>query len=289
MVVFPADVLHPRRVGDHFAAEADAARAAGLTVGLVDHDGLSRPDGADAAVARVGGTGAAVYRGWMLTADRYRDFFEALTRRGVRLRTTPQMYRRAHELPGWYPALAAHTPPSTWTVGAGRGDFDHARRELSGGPAVVRDYVKSAKHYWDEAMFIPDLNDGDQAWAVASRLRELRDDEFVGGFVLRRFEPFVSTEIRTWWWNGTCRLIGPHLDTAQAPAPDGLDLSTVAAEVTGLGLSFVTVDLARRDDGQWRVVELGDGQVSDRPAAITPDSLVDLFATEQLSLSGYSA
>jgi hypothetical protein len=27
----------------------------------------------------------------------------------------------------------------------------------------------------------------------------------------------------------------------------------------------VTADLARRADGAWRVIELGDGQVSDRP------------------------
>jgi ATP-grasp domain, R2K clade family 3 len=40
-------------------------------------------------------------------------------------------------------------------------------------------------------------------------------------------------------------------------------------------LPFVTVDLALRADGVWRVVELGDGQVSDRPAAITPSALID--------------
>jgi hypothetical protein len=38
------------------------------------------------------------------------------------------------------------------------------------------------------------------------------------------------------------------------------------------------VDLARRSDGQWRVVEFGDGQVSGRPTAIAPDRLVTLFA-----------
>ncbi|MEW2330749.1 ATP-grasp domain-containing protein [Micromonospora chersina] len=36
----------------------------------------------------------------------------------------------------------------------------------------------------------------------------------------------------------------------------------------------MTVDLARRDDGTWRVVELGDGQVSDRPSTISPYDFV---------------
>jgi hypothetical protein len=37
-------------------------------------------------------------------------------------------------------------------------------------------------------VFIPDVADTAAAWRVASRLRELRGDDFVGGFVLRRFE-----------------------------------------------------------------------------------------------------
>jgi len=30
---------------------------------------------------------------------------------------------------------------------------------LGSGPAIVKDYVKSRKHEWDEACFIPDLAD----------------------------------------------------------------------------------------------------------------------------------
>jgi hypothetical protein len=34
--------------------------------------------------------------------------------------------------------------------------------------------------------------------------------------------------------------------------------------VRALRLPFVTADLALRADGTWRLIELGDGQVSDR-------------------------
>jgi len=37
------------------------------------------------------------------------------------------------------------------------------------------------------------------------------------------------------------------------------------------------VDVVRRADGGWRVVELGDGQVSDRPAAVSPEALVEML------------
>ena len=38
---------------------------------------------------------------------------------------------------------------------------------------------------------------------------------------------------------------------------------------------MVPGNLVRRSDGVWRVVEVGDGQVSDRPATTT----ADLFMT----------
>ncbi len=44
--------------------------------------------------------------------------------------------------------------------------------------------------------------------------------------------------------------------------------------IKGLNLPFVTVDLALRTDGQWRVVEIGDGQVSDYPATAPADALI---------------
>ncbi|MFT7841658.1 ATP-grasp domain-containing protein [Saccharothrix sp. BKS2] len=277
-LLVPSDVLHPRRPDEHFAAEAEAARAAGVAVALVDHDALADPDGdADRAVRRVPeGAGVAAYRGWMLSSERYAAFAEALRRRGVEPWTGPEQYRRAHELPGWYHDLAGVTPRSAWTSGDDRAGFDRARDELGPGPAVLRDYTKSMKHHWDEAAFIPDLADADAAWAVASRFRELRED-VVGGFVLRRFEHFASAEVRTWWVDGECRLVGPHPDTPDDLPATPPDLGGVAPLVAGLGLSFVTADLVRREDGEWRVVELGDGQVSDRPSTIAPAALVGLL------------
>ncbi|MBM7814653.1 ATP-grasp domain-containing protein [Saccharothrix algeriensis] len=272
-LLVPSDVLHPHRADEHFAAEARAARAAGMSVALVDHDALSRGLDADRAVRRVTGGGAAIYRGWMLRGEQYRAFDAALRRRGVELRTDAERYRRAHELPGWYDRLAALTPRSVWTTGVDRAAFDAARQELGAGPAVLRDHTKSLKHRWHEAMFVPDLADADAAWAVARRFRELRGEDLVGGFVLRRFETFVSAEVRTWWVDGDCRLVGAHPDTPRDEPGEVPDLAA-APLIAGLGLAFATADFARREDGSWRLVELGDGQVSDRPGTVAADELI---------------
>lgn len=75
-------------------------------------------------------------------------------------------------------------------------------------------------------------------------------------------------------------LIGPHPDTPDQYPPDSLDLTGLAPLVAALGLPFVTVDLAMRSDGVWRVVELGDGQVSDRPATTAPEELMTALRTD---------
>ncbi|MEU6206746.1 ATP-grasp domain-containing protein [Micromonospora musae] len=274
LLLVPADPLRPRRPDEHFASEARAAREAGLTVAVVDHDALLRGAEPERAVPALPAGATAVYRGWMLPSHRYAALARVLAERGVSVRTSAEQYRRAHELPGWYPALAPVTPRSVWTIGSDRTDFDHALRSLGAGPAVVRDYVKSMKHHWDEATFIPDVADADGAWRIAARLRELRDDDFVGGFVLREFESFTSAEARTWWVEGRCVLVGAHPDTPGAPPADGFDLDWLTPFVTALALPFVTVDLVLRDDGAWRVVELGDGQVSDRPPGLPPEEFI---------------
>ncbi|WP_189335543.1 ATP-grasp domain-containing protein [Actinoplanes ianthinogenes] len=274
MLLVPKDVLRPRRPDEHFADEAAAARQAGIEVAVIDHDALTRGDSADEAVARVPGGADAVYRGWMLRASHYQAMAAALERRGVTLRTGPSRYRRAHELPGWYAAAAGHTPESVWTTGDGREDFAAACAGLGSGAAVLRDYTKSMKHYWDEAAYIPDIADVEAAWRVASRFRELRDDEFTGGFVLRRFEDFIGAEVRTWWAGGECRLVTAHPDTPGEQPPADLDVTVFAGLMRTVNLPFATADLARRGDREWRLVEIGDGQVSDRPRSTPAEELI---------------
>jgi hypothetical protein len=126
-------------------------------------------------------------------------------------------------------------------------------------------------------VYVPDLTDGERAWSVASRMLQLRGDHLAGGIVLRRIEQFTGAEVCTWWIDGQCRLITARPDTPEHLPPPGIEVRMLEPIVAGLGLPFVTIDLVRRVDGVWRVVEMGDGQVSDRPSSTPAETLIDVL------------
>ncbi|WP_327270219.1 ATP-grasp domain-containing protein [Streptomyces sp. NBC_01218] len=270
--LFCSDPLRPNRPDPEFAEEAAAVREMGAGLALIDHDALLAGDAAG-AVARVPrDSGPYWYRGWMVPVQRYAELGEALATRGARLLTDAAAYREAHELPGWYAVFEELTPRSVWHALTGTapvpvdGAFWAAlARPLGGGPGIVKDFVKSRKHEWHEACFVPELRDAERLGAVVARFAELQGDFLAGGMVVRAFERFVPNgEARAWWVDGVPVMVTAHPDTpGDRPDPE---LRRVGEAVRRLGCRLVTTDLALREDGAWRVVEVGDGQVSGFPA-----------------------
>ncbi|MFJ6609555.1 ATP-grasp domain-containing protein [Streptomyces sp. NPDC091289] len=281
--LFCADPLRISRPDPQFGGEVAAVRAAGGRTALLDHDALLAGDAAG-SVARVArDSGPYWYRGWMIPSGRYAELEAALAERGCALLTGAVGYRRAHELPGWYEVFDGLTPRSVWcalTAGApppGGDELAGLAAPLGPGPGIVKDFVKSRKHEWHEACYVPELADREQLAAVAGRFMELQGPFLAGGLVLRSFEPFVAGgEARVWWVDGEAVLVTAHPDTPDStPVPE---LPSLRAAVGRLGLRWVTTDLALREDGVWRVVEVGDGQVSGLPAGAEAGELFAALA-----------
>jgi hypothetical protein len=92
--------------------------------------------------------------------------------------------------------------------------------------------------------------------------------------------------VRIWWVDGASRLVTAHPDTPGQLPPPELDLAGITAPVGALGLPFIAVDLVRRSDGAWRVVEVGDGQVSDRPITTNADNFMTGILATPPELAG---
>jgi len=212
----------------------------------------------------------------MCRAEQYGDIYEALQARGSRLLTSPSEYVRAHHFPGWYKQFEQLTPFSVW------GDEPELLCEQIQGAAIVKDWVKSAKHRWEQACYIPNTQDLPHALRVAAALREIRGDDFTGSFVLREFEHFNGVQARTWWLKDEMRLAGPHPDHPDqlTTCTDTAFLGELQRAVARMDCAFITVDIAQRTDGVWRVVEVGDGGVSDRASSIPADSFIGAVTDE---------
>jgi hypothetical protein len=195
-VIFCADPFNARQADPAYRAVTEAAQALGLESYRISYEALIDEHDAARAVRRVpqaSEPALALYRGWMLRRERYGELFRALADRGLTLLNDPAAYALCHELPGWYPFLEAWTPRSAWieTDGAIADEQLHELLDPFGNqPVIVKDFVKSRKHEWAEACYIPDASDHVTAAQVARRFLELQGPDLNGGLVVRAFEPF---------------------------------------------------------------------------------------------------
>jgi hypothetical protein len=224
-----------------FADQHAALTAAGFTASMC-------PDSVLAGVKPLRGVPqgtTVVYRGWMATAEEYGALVRAIEQAGAVPLTSPHEYLAAHHLPNWYPLLAELTPETR--VFPPDADLFAELRALGWGSYFVKDFVKSLKSGRGSV-----VRDPADAPAVVAELREYRG-RIEGGICVRRVEEFVPESEQRFFV-----LRGVGYAVSGGPVPDAV---RVCAE--RVPSPFFSVDVIRRRDGVLRVVEVGDGQVSD--------------------------
>lgn len=280
--IYCSDPIEQRLPDADFEAEAAEAIAVGAECFLVSYEALVNEADPIRSVRRVPKQDVqslAVYRGWMLKPAQYEQLYEALLTKGLRLMNTPKAYRHCHYLPESYDIVEHHTPRTVWIKMTGEPPMDRIMDmlEVFGGRSIIlKDWVKSRKHEWDEACFIASASDRHGVERVVRRFLELQDDDLNEGLVFREFIEFepigvhpksgmpLTREFRMFFLDGTA------IDSAQYWAegkyidegpPDGQFLGA-AQEIQS---RFFTMDVAKRLNGEWMIVEVGDGQVSGLP------------------------
>jgi hypothetical protein len=281
ILLYPLNPLERGMPDELYTAEATTADRLTVPWALIDHDALVQGK-IERAVRRVAVQPqlvVGVYRGWMMTADQYEDFYQALAARGIQLVNDPASYRHGHYLPESYPLLESQTPRSVWLPGTGQPDLDRIMdllRPFGDGPLIVKDYVKSQKHAWDQACFIPSASDRATVERVVRRFLDLQGTDLAGGLVFREFVPFeqigrhsrsgmpLLLEYRLFFLDGRPLLAAEYWEEGEygGEGPPVERFKVLAAKVRS---RLFTMDVARRKDGDWMVVELGDGQVAGLP------------------------
>ena len=281
-IIFCSDPLALRAVDDAYTDEAQAAMASGLEYHLISYERLVHEHDAAAAVRRVPAAAApelAIYRGWMMRPSEYQALYGALRARGIALINSPVAYRNCHYLPESYPLIREETPATVWLPLDACGDLDRILALLApfgDQPVIVKDYVKSRKHEWFEACYIPSAADRQAVDRVITRFLELQGDDTSEGLVFRSYVAFqpigahpqsgmpLTREHRLFFLDGALLADAPYWD---APIDETAELpiehfTRIAARVPS---RFFTMDVAQRIDGSWMIVELGDAQVAGLP------------------------
>lgn len=277
-LLFPRSGVMKKLPDPVFEDEFDAARAVGFDCLLFAEEVQAR-EGAERAVAALpdGDGGPLLYRGWILTEDGYREFDRALAARGYRLVSTPEQYAAVTYFPNYYPHIRGATPEAVWTDTPDAFQAWTRSRTLGDGPFVLKDHVKSAKHLWHEACFVPKGAGRERFEEVAEALRAEQGASFHRGFVVKQYVPLRSRgagprayprceEYRLFFWRGEL-LAAAHYHEAQ---PDRQDWAPFAELAGRFDAPFFTMDVAETERGAWVVVDMGAGECSALPPGLPP-------------------
>lgn len=285
-ILFCEDPLDRRSPDTMYEAEVSAVRKLRLDFDLINFEALiaGDTDGAIRKVAAQSSATLAVYRGWMLKPYQYNALWHALALRNIYLINDMRAYEGCHYLPESYHAVEAYTPHSVWTKDTSIDAIMPLLKPFGDQPIIVKDFVKSQKHYWLDACFIPSASDQQAVERVVKRFLELQGDDLNEGLVFREFVEFeplsahsksgmpLTKEFRIFWLDGEPIYATEYWEEGdyQGDKPPVDDFCKVANVIRdnaypGVRSRFFTMDVAQKRNGDWMIVELGDAQVAGLP------------------------
>lgn len=199
----------------------------------------------------------------------YKEVELEIAKQGSSLLNPYNHYRWINEMPRWYEHLAEFTP-RTWFY-TSEVDID--------GPFFVKGNTNSRKSHWETHCY---AQDGQALSKVVDRLHE---DPMIGtqGLAIREFVPLqnlgvhpqsgapISEEYRFFVCDHTVLGGGFYWSDHLANIDDGADLDPkhVPAEflerimdAVPSSVRFYVLDVARRQDGEWMLVEINEPSMS---------------------------
>jgi len=242
--LYPSDPLSRRSPDASCAEELAAAEAAGLACALLSSEDFDA--GRVAVRPALPDGGRVLYRGWMLRVPAYVALEEGVRAAGAEMVTTAADYERCHHLPGWLDRCRDFTAETV--VVADPADLPGVLAELSWPAYFVKDFVKSLTTTRGSI-----ARSADEVLEVVALLARYRGS-LEGGVCLRAVEEYADGSEERFF------AVRRSVFGRDGAAPPAL----VREVAERLDAPFASIDVAVRSDGVPRLVEVGDGQVSER-------------------------
>ncbi|MBD2504615.1 ATP-grasp domain-containing protein [Anabaena azotica] len=242
--LFPSDYFNPKKADTAYLEQVACMQNAGFETRVISLESLG--SGSSKIIPVPTPNSKVVYRGWMLTPGDYELLVSVVESSGASVLTSLAEYLATHYLINWYGLITDLTPETKFY--SLDDDLENQLNQLGWNGFFIKDYVKSLKTSVGSI-----INQPEQIKTVVAQMQKFRGT-IEGGICVRRIEDFVrETEKRYFVLSGK-----PF-----AASPDEEIPEIVFECAKRIESQFFSVDVVERSDGIKRIVEIGDGQVSD--------------------------
>jgi hypothetical protein len=242
-LLYPNNPFENKKPDEAYEEEFNAAQLAGLSCSLYSAEDFELGEFRPRPILTEGEE--VLYRGWMLTPDSYAQLQSAIENKGGKMLTSLKQYRHCHYLPEWYAACEDVTPKTIFL--AKDADFASALANQGWSAYFVKDYVKSlTTQRGSVAKTVEEIAE------IVALLEKFRG-QVEGGVCVRQFEELRPESEERYF-----------VFKQKAFARDGAVPEIVERIASRIDSPFFSVDIVLAADCVPRLIELGDGQVSDK-------------------------
>lgn len=281
-ILFCESPFQANKVDESFEDQFVAAKANGFATLLFNFEDLTSADRSSIATKRikpVEESAKVIYRGWMLTPTQYAWLYDDLLSKNYQLINSVEEYQNCHYLPDSLRFIESRTPKTVFEKWDNKNSLDkliEKTKVFGSNPVILKDYVKSEKHDWETACFVPDASNTDKLIQSINNLIELRGKYLNEGIVVRAFVELndltihtksgmpLTEEYRLFFYNNQLVGIYDYWEEGEykLTKPNTTEFEKIAKVIQS---NFFSMDIARQKNGDWVIIELGDGQVAGLP------------------------
>jgi len=265
-ILFPCNPLDNKKVDDDYLQEHHAAKLQMNDCYFFDHDEFVL-DNFKSNIPQVDDKTQLILRSWMLNIPQYQKLYDILLRLGYELINTPEQYKNCHHFPASYDYTKDLTSRAIFIKEWDADILQDISNFFGDKSFLMKDFVKSAKGV--PGLFeMPSGISGEDLLEKVEKFVEHRGKLFSEGLVfkefvnLKKYEDNVN-EFRIFYYQNRMISYSPN-SNQQFIVSSPIDFieSTVNKIAFQIDSNFFTIDVAEKEDGEWMIIETGDGQVS---------------------------
>jgi len=265
-ILFPCHELDNKKVDDFYIEEHHAAKLQGHDCFLFNHDEFVRGD-FKSNIPHMDDNSSLVLRSWVLNLYQYEELYKTLDELGYTLINTPEQYKNCHHFPESYDYTKEHTSKAIFIKEWDADILQDISNFFGDKDFLMKDFVKSAKGV--HGLFkMPTGITGEELFKKVEEFVEHRGKLFSEGLVFKEFVNLKQygenvNEYRLFFYERRMISSSQNSNVKESHSKPSIETFDFVKEIAGeIDSNFFTIDIAEMDNGQWMIIETGDGQVS---------------------------